>query len=98
MSLSEQDKEKARKQVEKDFNTAKDSVEKQTISTYQSRIKGEIDELFFYVKKRVIQRYIDEFSVFFNPSVLSGQQSESLDSRDRETFMKLSKLYSEINR
>lgn len=75
-SLSEQDKETARKELTLDYSHAKEILDQSHASTYQSRIQSEINELFYYVKKRVIQRYIDEFSMFFNPAVLTSEATE----------------------
>ncbi|WKB34701.1 hypothetical protein QS257_12105 [Terrilactibacillus sp. S3-3] len=36
-------------------------------------IDQHIDEWFFYIKKRLVQRYIDEFSQFFNPALFFEQ-------------------------
>jgi GTPase Era involved in 16S rRNA processing len=77
MSLSESEKQMAREEISCDYSKIQEMLELVGTETYQSRIEGEIKELFYYVKKRIIQRYIDEFSVFFNPAVLSSQQTEN---------------------
>ncbi|MGV3487909.1 MAG: dynamin family protein [Tuberibacillus sp.] len=77
VSMSEKDKEIARREVQDGYGRALSIIQKTVNATYLQRLQNEVHELFFYVKKRVIQRYIDEFSSFFNPAVLSGEQSEN---------------------
>ena len=61
-----------------------------TLSTHLEKLVS-IDDIF-------AQMVLDEIQINRLLVELRRRIDESLDSRDRETFMKLSKLYSEINR
>ena len=75
-SLNEEDRQHLRETIQIEYQQGLNKVDKK-YDTYLSRLSADIDEYYLYVKKRVIQRFIDEFTRFFNPAVLQRGQSGS---------------------
>lgn len=59
------------------YHKACQLIDQDRVGFYENRLKQEIRELYFYVKKRVIQRYLEEFARFFNPAVLNHREEGS---------------------
>ncbi|MBM7646698.1 putative GTPase [Scopulibacillus daqui] len=74
IQLDESAKEEKKKQLKQSFANAKRIVESRTSDGPMSVLKQNMNEWFFYIKKRVLQRYLDEFNVFFNPSAFNDNQ------------------------
>ncbi|GGH80826.1 GTPase Era involved in 16S rRNA processing [Pullulanibacillus pueri] len=75
-SLSESKRKALKQQIETEFEKAKQSISANEVS-YQTRLNDAIEEYYLYVKKRVVQRFLDEFTRFFNPAVLQRGKTAS---------------------
>ncbi len=78
-----------RDQVQQQDRQVKDHLQSMTFTVEQRSLEQEIDELIFYVKKRVFERFGEWFHYAFNPSLFhEGHRSdkEALQTAVKELF------------
>lgn len=71
--LSEGEKAERKEQLKKIQIRVKETVGSVDSDTKTRALTQHIDELFHYVKKRIVQRYLDEFTTFFNPALFQDK-------------------------
>jgi len=76
-SLDEKTKLSLQQSIQDDFTIIVGLLANNDVASYTDRLNQEIKDYYFYVKKRVMQRYLDTFTRFFNPAVLQKNASES---------------------
>jgi len=76
-SLDEKTKLSLQQSIQEEFVAINDLLENNDVSPYRDRLNQEIKDYYFYVKKRVMQRYLDTFTRFFNPAVLQKNANGS---------------------
>jgi len=76
IALSATEREQVLERMAEGYRYATSVIQAMDAKGALSRLQNEVRELFFYVKKRVIQRFLDEFSRFFNPAILSSTEKE----------------------
>ncbi|TCP27048.1 small GTP-binding protein [Scopulibacillus darangshiensis] len=83
MQLNEDEKKQRKDELAASFVNIKEAAASEKPDLKITAITQQIDELFYYVKKRVIQRYSDEFATFFNPALFQdkGQSFNKILSR-----------------
>ena len=68
LSLNETERMEKKNEYDKKLDDIKLTLSKESGKTGETAILQAIDEWFYYVKKRIILRYLDEFSAYINPS------------------------------
>ncbi|GGE39358.1 GTPase [Pullulanibacillus camelliae] len=76
-SLDENERRLRQQNIQAEFTDIQALLARDHIASYTERLKQEIKDYYFYVKKRVMQRYLDTFTRFFNPAVLQKNASGS---------------------
>ncbi len=88
-NLSLNESERAEKQLvyEKTRTKIQSSLNQDSSNAFETGLLQSIDEWFYYVKKRVMLRYLDEFSAYINPSQFQekgvSHDAHLLDQIDR---------------